>query len=217
MRIILFGPPGAGKGTQAHYIMERYNIPQVSTGDMLRREVASGSELGQKADTIMKSGALVPDHIIIDIVKHRLSEPDCKKGYLLDGFPRTLKQAQSMTDAGIPIDHVIELAVPDEEIVSRLAGRWVHEGSGRTYHIDNHPPIRAGKDDITGEPLIQREDDKPDTVRQRLRVYAEQTQPVIQYYLSLGTNGMIDAPRYTRINGSDSPLVVCEQIFKELS
>lgn len=220
MNVILLGPPGAGKGTQAQFIMERFHIPQISTGDMLRKEVASGSELGLKAGEIMKSGALVPDELIIDIVKHRLSESDCQEGFLLDGFPRTLKQAQAMSEAGILINHVVELVVPDEDIVNRLSGRRVHEGSGRVYHVLHNPPKQEGLDDITGESLIQRNDDLPDTIRQRLAVYAEQTRPVAQYYMALDTAGVrggVIPPKYTRINGTDSPATVSDQLFKALS
>jgi adenylate kinase len=216
MRIILFGPPGAGKGTQAHYIVERFNIPQISTGDMLRKEVSSKSELGLKAADIMNSGALMPDDLIIDIVKKRLADDDCKQGYLLDGFPRTLEQAKSMTDNNIAVDHVIELVVPDEEIIARLSGRRVHEPSGRVYHIEHNPPINSGLDDVTNDDLIQREDDKAETVKHRLSIYSEQTKPVTQYYKALSAMGGDKALTYTEVVGSDSPLVVCENIFKAL-
>src|SRR5690554_2255019 len=178
MRLILLGAPGAGKGTQAQFICERFNIPQISTGDMLRAAVKEGSELGVKVKEIMTSGGLVSDDIIIALVKERITQPDCENGFLFDGFPRTIPQADAMKEAGVKLDHVLEIAVEDEEIVKRLAGRRVHPGSGRVYHVEYNPPKEAGKDDVTGEALIQRDDDRESTVRNRLAVYHEQTAPL---------------------------------------
>ncbi len=182
MKIILLGAPGVGKGTQAQYITEKYGIPQISTGDMLREAVKSGSELGNIVKQVMDSGALVTDDIIIDLVKERIKQPDCLGGFLFDGFPRTIPQAEALTREGIEIDRVVEIGVPDDEIVSRLGGRRVHEGSGRTYHIIYNPPELPGKDDATGEPLVQREDDKEETIRVRLKVYKAQTEPLVSFY-----------------------------------
>lgn len=182
MKIILLGPPGAGKGTQAQFIQQRLSIPQISTGDMLRAAVSSGSELGERVKAVMDSGALVSDDIIIDLVKERITQPDCANGFLFDGFPRTIPQAEAMRDAGVPIDVVLEIQVDDEELVTRITGRRVHPGSGRVYHVEYNPPKQEGLDDVTGEPLQQREDDTENTVRERLNVYAEQTQPLIAYY-----------------------------------
>jgi adenylate kinase len=185
MRIILLGAPGAGKGTQAEYLRETYGIPQISTGDMLRKAVQAGSELGMQVKSVMEKGGLVSDDIIIALIKDRITQSDCRNGFLFDGFPRTIPQAQALVDAGIDIDVVLEIAVPDDEIVRRLSGRRVHEKSGRTYHIDNKPPKNPGKDDITGEPLMQREDDKEQTVRNRLQVYHTQTKPLVNFYKQL--------------------------------
>jgi adenylate kinase len=182
MKIILLGAPGAGKGTQAEYLRETYGIPQISTGDMLRAAVKAGTPLGKQAEAIMKSGGLVSDDIIIGLIKDRIVQPDCSKGFLFDGFPRTIPQAQALEDAGVGIDVVLEIDVPDEEIIRRLSGRRVHQSSGRIYHIDNKPPKVSGHDDVTGEPLIQRDDDKEETVRKRLEVYHKQTQPLAEYY-----------------------------------
>ena len=195
MKIILLGPPGAGKGTQAQFIQERLSIPQISTGDMLRAAVGSGSALGQRVKAVMDSGALVSDDIIIDLVKARIAQADCANGFLFDGFPRTIPQAEAMQDAGVPIDVVLEIQVDDEELVTRITGRRVHPGSGRVYHVDYNPPQQEGLDDITGEPLQQREDDTEATVRERLNVYAEQTQPLIAFYKKL------PHIRYVEING----------------
>jgi adenylate kinase len=211
MRIILLGAPGAGKGTQAQFLCETYGIPQISTGDMLRAAVAAGTELGQQAKAIMDSGGLVSDDLIINLVKDRLQQPDCANGCLFDGFPRTIPQAQAMVDAGINVDHVIEIDVNDEEIVSRLSGRRVHPGSGRVYHIVHQPPQAEGVDDETGEPLIQREDDKEETIRKRLAVYQEQTQPLVNFYKDL------DGPRYHRIMGIGSVADITQQIRKSLA
>ncbi len=182
MRIILLGAPGAGKGTQAEYLRENYGIPQISTGDMLRAAVKAGTPLGQQADSIMKSGGLVSDDIIIALIKDRITQPDCSNGFLFDGFPRTIPQAQALVDAGINIDVVLEIDVPDAEIIRRLSGRRVHEPSGRIYHVENKPPRVAGKDDVTGEALIQRNDDKEETIRKRLEVYHKQTKPLVDFY-----------------------------------
>lgn len=182
MHIILLGPPGAGKGTQAELLAKELNIPKISTGDMLRAAVNSGTSLGQQVQKIMDSGKLVSDGIMIALVKERISQPDCARGFLLDGFPRTLAQAEALREAEIPIDSVIKLVVPDEEIIRRMSGRRIHPVSGRTYHILYHPPKEEGRDDVTGEPLIQREDDKEETVRRRLAVYHEQTKPLVNYY-----------------------------------
>lgn len=198
MRIILLGAPGAGKGTQAQFLCEQFGIPQISTGDMLRAAVAEGSELGLQAKSIMDSGGLVSDELIINLVKARLQQPDCEAGCLFDGFPRTIPQAQAMVDANIAVDHVIEIAVDDEEIVGRLSGRRVHPASGRIYHVVHNPPVEDGKDDVTGEPLIQRDDDQEETVRKRLSVYQEQTRPLVDFYREL------DGPRYHRIDGVGS-------------
>ncbi len=185
MRIILLGAPGAGKGTQAQFITETFGIPQISTGDMLRAARKAGTPLGQEADRYMAAGDLVPDDLIIALVKERIGEPDCANGFLFDGFPRTIPQAQALEDAGVQIDHVIEIDVPDEEIVKRMSGRRVHEASGRVYHVEFNPPQREGRDDVTGEPLVQRADDQEDTVRKRLQVYQEQTRPLVEFYARL--------------------------------
>ena len=198
MRIILLGAPGAGKGTQAQFLCEQFGIPQISTGDMLRAAVAEGSELGLQAKSIMDSGGLVSDELIINLVKARLQQPDCEAGCLFDGFPRTIPQAQAMVDANIAVDHVIEIAVDDEEIVGRLSGRRVHPASGRIYHVVHNPPVEDGKDDATGEPLMQRDDDQEETVRKRLSVYQQQTRPLVDFYREL------DGRRYHRIDGVGS-------------
>jgi adenylate kinase len=182
MRLILLGGPGAGKGTQANYIKERYQIPQISTGDMLRAAVKAGTELGKKAKQVMDAGGLVPDDVIIGLVKERIKEADCQKGFLFDGFPRTIPQADAMKEAGVPIDAVVEIDVPDQEIIKRMSGRRVHLASGRTYHVIFNPPKVEGKDDVTGEPLIQRDDDQEETVRKRLDVYHAQTEPLVEYF-----------------------------------
>lgn len=201
MRLILLGPPGAGKGTQAQFICERFGIPQISTGDMLRAAVKEGSELGLKAKEIMSSGGLVSDDIIIALVKERISQPDCNNGFLFDGFPRTLPQADAMKEANVKLDHVLEIAVEDEEIVKRLAGRRVHPGSGRVYHVEYNPPKEDGKDDVTGEALIQRDDDRESTVRNRLSVYHDQTAPLVSYYQQWAAQEPDAAPTYHRVEG----------------
>jgi len=200
MRIILLGAPGAGKGTQAKHIMELFAIPQISTGDMLRSAIKEGTELGLKVKDVMASGGLVSDQLIIDLVKERIAQDDCKNGFLFDGFPRTIPQAQALADANIPIDHVVDFHVDDEEIVSRLSGRRVHADSGRIYHIQYNPPKQAGLDDITGEPLIQRPDDEEGTVRKRLAVYHEQTEPLIDFYRDFSSRNT-GIPKCSRVDG----------------
>lgn len=201
MRLILLGGPGAGKGTQANYIREKFQIPQISTGDMLRAAVKAGTELGMQAKKIMDTGGLVSDDIIIGLVKERIKEPDCENGFLFDGFPRTIPQADAMKDAGVSIDAVVDIDVPDEEIIKRMGGRRVHLASGRTYHLIYNPPKEEGRDDETGEPLIQRDDDKEETVRKRLDVYHGQTEPLIEYYKQWMAGGDAAAPRYIYIEG----------------
>lgn len=216
MRIILLGPPGAGKGTQATYIAERYAIPQISTGDMLRAAVAAGTPLGQKAKAVMDRGDLVSDDIIVGLVKERINEPDCDNGFLFDGFPRTIAQADATREAGVPIDAVIEIAVDDEEIIHRMSGRRVHPPSGRVYHLDFAPPEVAGRDDETGEPLVQRDDDQEDVVRQRLATYHEQTAPLIDYYQQWADSGDARAPHYVRVSGTGEIEDVRDRIFDAL-
>ena len=201
MRLILLGPPGAGKGTQAAFITERFGIPQISTGDMLRSAVKAGTPLGLAAKEVMDSGTLVSDDIIVQLVKDRLQAPDTANGYLFDGFPRTIPQAEAMKRAGISIDYVLEIAVPDSDIIERMGGRRVHLASGRTYHEKFNPPKVAGRDDVTGEALIQRDDDREDTVRKRLAVYHAQTSALIDYYSQWAARGEPGAPRYRRISG----------------
>jgi adenylate kinase len=213
MRIILLGPPGAGKGTQAQFIMQRYGIPQISTGDMLRAAVKAGTELGIKAKAVMDAGGLVSDDLIISLVQERIAQPDCAKGFLFDGFPRTIPQAEALTAAKVAIDHVVEIAVDDEAIVGRMSGRRVHEASGRVYHIVNNPPKREGLDDVTGEPLIQRADDVEATVRKRLQVYHDQTKPLVNYYSQIKGAG---APRYHRVEGVGSVEQIRDTIFAAL-
>ena len=216
MRLILLGGPGAGKGTQANNIKERYGIPQISTGDMLRAAVKAGTELGLAAKKVMDTGGLVSDDIIIGLVKERIKEPDCKKGFLFDGFPRTIPQADAMKDAGVPIDAVVDIDVPDEEIIKRMSGRRVHLASGRTYHIVFNPPKVAGKDNETGEDLIQRDDDKEETVKKRLDVYHDQTEPLIGYYKKWEKTGEAAAPKYIRIEGVGKVDQIRDNIFKAL-
>ena len=220
MRLILLGAPGAGKGTQAQFICEKYAIPQISTGDMLRAAVKAGTELGIAAKKIMDSGGLVSDDIIIGLVKDRLTQPDCSKGYLFDGFPRTIPQAQAMKDAGVPIDFVLEIDVPFDAIIDRMSGRRVHPASGRSYHIKFNPPKVEGKDDVTGEPLIQRDDDKEETVRKRLQVYNDQTRPLVDYYSSWAAKAnpvdRVKAPAYRKISGTGSVNDITASIFAAL-
>ena len=204
MRLILLGAPGAGKGTQAAFICQKYGIPQVSTGDMLRAAVKAGTPLGLEAKKVMDSGGLVSDDIIIGLVKERIAQPDCAQGFLFDGFPRTIPQAEAMKQAGVPLDVVLEIDVPDEAIIERMSGRRVHVASGRTYHVVFNPPKVAGKDDATGEDLIQRDDDKEETVRKRLSVYQSQTRPLVDYYAQWAATGDARAPRYAKISGMGS-------------
>lgn len=200
MRLILLGPPGAGKGTQAQFITEKYGVPQISTGDMLRAAVKAGSELGLQVKDIMASGGLVSDDLIVALVKERITLADCANGFLFDGFPRTIPQAQALVDAGVDIQYVIEMAVDDEEIVARLSGRRVHENSGRIYHVQHNPPKNSGFDDATGEALVQREDDREATVRNRLNVYHDQTQPLVKFYTDFSSKEQ-NAPTFASING----------------
>jgi adenylate kinase len=202
MRLILLGPPGAGKGTQAAFVKDAYGIPQISTGDMLRSAVKAGTPLGLAAKKIMDSGALVSDGIIIDLVLERLKEPDCSQGYLFDGFPRTIPQADAMKNAPVAIDYVLEIHVPDASIVERMSGRRVHPASGRTYHVKFNPPKVAGQDDVTGEPLIQRDDDKEETVAKRLAVYHQQTEPLVAYYSKWSDADGPGAPKYRKVDGT---------------
>ena len=216
MRVILLGGPGAGKGTQAHYIKEHYNIPQISTGDMLRAAISAGTALGKTAKAVMDSGQLVSDDIIIGLVKDRIAQPDCANGFLFDGFPRTIPQAEAMKAAGVPIDYVVEIDVPDSEIIQRMSGRRVHLASGRTYHTVFNPPKIPGIDDISGEMLIQRDDDHEDTVKKRLDVYHAQTEPLVQYYSSWANSGAAHAPKYVKINGIGSVETIRDAIFATL-
>jgi adenylate kinase len=202
MRLILLGAPGAGKGTQAAFICQKYGIPQISTGDMLRAAVKAGTPLGVAAKKVMDAGGLVSDDIIIGLVKERITQPDCAKGFLFDGFPRTIPQADAMKAAGVKLDYVLEIDVPDSAIIERMSGRRVHVASGRTYHVKFNPPKVAGVDDATGEPLIQRDDDKEDTVRKRLQVYQDQTRPLVDYYSAWAAKGDAQAPQYRRISGT---------------
>jgi adenylate kinase len=216
MRVILLGGPGAGKGTQAGFIKEHFSIPQISTGDMLRGHVKAGTELGKAAKKIMDEGGLVSDDIIMGMVKERITEDDCKNGYLFDGFPRTLAQADALKDAGVFVDAVVEIAVPDEEIIKRMSGRRVHLASGRTYHVVFNPPKEEGKDDATGEPLIQRDDDQEDTVKARLKVYHDQTAPLIDYYSTWAEQGGDGAPRYIKVDGVGGVDQIREGIISQL-
>jgi adenylate kinase len=216
MRLILLGGPGAGKGTQANFIKERYGIPQISTGDMLRAAVKAGTELGKQAKKVMDAGGLVSDDIIIGLVKERIKEPDCQKGFLFDGFPRTIPQADAMKNAGVTIDAVVDIEVPDAEIIKRMSGRRVHLASGRTYHLIFNPPKQEGKDDVTGEDLIQRDDDKEETVRKRLDIYHSQTEPLVDYYKKWESSGAAGAPKYIRIEGVGKVEEIRDQIFSAL-
>jgi adenylate kinase len=204
MRLILLGPPGAGKGTQAAYITRKYGIPQISTGDMLRAAVKAGTPLGVEAKKVMDAGALVSDDIIIGLVRERLQQSDCDNGYLFDGFPRTIPQAEAMKQAGVRLDCVLEVDVPEEDIIERMSGRRVHAASGRTYHLKFNPPRVPGKDDLTGEDLVQRDDDREETVRKRLEVYRAQTRPLVDYYRDWADTGDPFAPKYRRISGLGS-------------
>ena len=213
MRVILLGGPGAGKGTQANYIKDRYGIPQISTGDMLRAHVKAGSELGVAAKKIMDEGGLVSDDIIMGMVKERIAGDGCKSGYLFDGFTGTIPQAESLKAAGVPIDAVVEIDVPDDEIIKRMSGRRVHLASGRTYHVTFNPPKEEGKDDVTGEPLIQRDDDREETVRARLKIYHDQTEPLINFYSAAADAGEC---KYVKINGVGGVDDIRDQIFAGL-
>ena len=204
MRLILLGAPGAGKGTQAAYICQKYGIPQISTGEMLRAAGKAGTPLGIAAKQVMDTGGLVSDDIIIGLVKERIAQPDCAKGFLFDGFPRTIPQADAMKNAGVKLDVVLEIDVPDSAIIERISGRRIHPASGRTYHVKFNPPKVEGKDDLTAEDLIQRDDDKEETVRRRLAVYQSQTRPLVAYYSAWSTSGDAQAPRYRRISGQGS-------------
>jgi adenylate kinase len=216
MKLILLGAPGAGKGTQANYIKEKYGIPQISTGDMLRAAVKAGTPLGVAAKKIMDAGGLVSDEIIINLVKERIKEADCTKGFLFDGFPRTLPQAEAMKQAGVAIDYVVEVDVPDNEIIKRMSGRRVHTASGRTYHIVFNPPKVQGKDDVTGEELVQRPDDAEETVKKRLSVYHEQTKPLVAYYTTWSKSGEAKAPKVVHVPGVGSVEGIRDQIFRVL-
>jgi adenylate kinase len=216
MKLILLGAPGAGKGTQANYIKEKYGIPQISTGDMLRAAVKAGTPLGVAAKKIMDAGGLVSDDIIINLVKERIKEADCAKGFLFDGFPRTLPQAEAMKQAGVAIDYVVEVDVPDSEIIKRMSGRRVHTASGRTYHVEFNPPKVTGKDDITGEDLVQRPDDTEETVKKRLSVYHEQTKPLVEYYTSWSKSGEANAPQVVHVPGVGSVEGIRDQVFAAL-
>jgi adenylate kinase len=216
MRLILLGGPGAGKGTQANYIKDRYQIPQISTGDMLRAAVKAGTQLGKEAKGYMDAGGLVPDGVIIGLVKERIKEADCGNGFLFDGFPRTIPQADAMKEAGVPIDAVVDIAVPDDEIIKRMSGRRAHLASGRTYHVVFNPPKEDGKDDATGEPLVQRDDDKEETVRKRLEVYHDQTEPLIGYYQKWERSREAGAPKYIEIQGVGGVEQIRDQIFTSL-
>lgn len=215
MRLILLGPPGAGKGTQAAFIAEHYGIPQISTGDMLRAAVKAGTPLGLQAKQIMESGALVSDEIIIGLVQDRLKQPDCKQGYLFDGFPRTIPQADALKHANVLLDYVLEIDVPEQEIIERMSGRRVHPASGRTYHVKFNPPKAEGVDDLTGEALIQRDDDKEETVRHRLSVYRDQTRPLVDYYSGWAESDT-KAARYRKINGVGSLADIRQRILESL-
>ncbi len=213
MRILLLGLPGAGKGTQAHYLIERYKIPQISTGDMLRAAIKSQTPLGNEAKIYMDRGSLVPDHLVTELVKERIQAPDCANGFIMDGFPRTLPQAEALRHAGIDINFVIEIEVGDGEILRRMSGRRVHPASGRSYHVEFHPPRVPGKDDVTGEPLIQRDDDNEETVKKRIDTYHTQTKPLINYYLSWAASGDLRAPHYINIYGRGTVEHIRDKMF----
>jgi len=217
MKLILLGPPGAGKGTQAVQLREKFAIPQISTGDMLRAAVKAGTPLGVAAKKVMDSGQLVSDDIIIGLVQERLKQPDCAKGYLFDGFPRTIPQAEAMKKAGVAIDYVLEIDVPDSEIILRMSGRRVHPASGRNYHVKFNPPKVDGRDDATGEMLVQRDDDREETVRKRLEVYRAQTRPLVDYYGKLAASGDARAPKYRKISGLGPVEEISRRAFAALT
>ena len=213
MKIVLLGPPGAGKGTQAESICENYGIPHISTGNMLREAVEAGTKLGLEAKSLMDAGILVSDDVIVGLVEERISADDCSEGFLFDGFPRTIPQAEALIERDINIDAVVEIDVPDQDIIDRMAGRRMHPASGRNYHIIFNPPKNEGKDDITGEDLILREDDKPETVKDRLKVYADQTSPLVAFYSNLSTSSQL---KYIKVSGTETPSNVTQQILKDL-
>lgn len=217
MRLILLGAPGAGKGTQATFICQKYGIPQISTGDMLRAAIKAGTPLGVEVKKTMDSGALVSDELILKLVKDRIALPDCAKGFLFDGFPRTIPQADAMKEAGVKIDYVLEIDVPFDAIIERMSGRRSHTASGRTYHVKYNPPKLEGKDDLTGEPLIQRKDDKEETVRKRLEVYSAQTRPLVEYYSTWARTAPDAAPKYRVVSGMGGVDEITERAFKALS
>lgn len=217
MRLILLGAPGAGKGTQASFLCQKYGIPQISTGDMLRAAVKAGTPLGLQAKSVMDSGALVSDDIIIGLVKERIAQPDCAKGFLFDGFPRTIPQADAMKAAGVKLDYVLEIDVPFDAIIERMSGRRSHPASGRTYHVKFNPPKVEGRDDVTGEPLIQRDDDREETVRKRLEVYSAQTRPLVDYYSSWSKADPANAPKYRAISGTGSVEEITKRALEALS
>ncbi len=217
MRLILLGAPGAGKGTQATFICQKYSIPQISTGDMLRAAVKAGTPLGLELKKVMDSGALVSDELIINLVKERIAQPDCAKGFLFDGFPRTIPQADAMKAAGVKLDYVLEIDVPFDAIIERMSGRRSHPASGRTYHVKFNPPKVADKDDVTGEPLVQRADDQEDTVKNRLNVYSAQTRPLVEYYSNWAKNDPTAAPKYRSISGTGGVEEITARAFAALA
>ncbi|KAF1020181.1 MAG: adenylate kinase [Paracidovorax wautersii] len=217
MKLILLGAPGAGKGTQAAFICKHYGIPQISTGDMLRAAVKAGTPLGKQAESVMKAGGLVSDDLIINLVKERIAQPDCASGFLFDGFPRTIPQAEAMKSAGVKLDYVLEIDVPFEAIIERMSGRRTHPASGRTYHTVFNPPKVADTDDVTGEPLVQREDDKEETVRKRLDVYSAQTRPLVDYYSSWAHQDPAHAPKYRAISGIGDVDAITQRALQVLS
>ena len=216
MKLILLGAPGAGKGTQANFICQKYGIPQISTGDMLRAAVKAGTPLGLEAKKVMDAGGLVSDDLIINLVKERIAEADCANGFLFDGFPRTIPQAEAMKEAGVNLDYVLEIDVPFEAIIERMSGRRSHPASGRTYHVKFNPPKEEGKDDVTGEPLVQRDDDKEETVKKRLEVYSQQTRPLVDYYSNWAKEDAAAAPKYRAISGMGDVTEITDRAFKAL-
>jgi len=217
MKLILLGAPGAGKGTQATFICQKHGIPQISTGDMLRAAVKAGTPLGLQAKSVMDAGGLVSDELIINLVKERIAQPDCANGFLFDGFPRTIPQAEAMKQAGVKLDYVLEIDVPFESIIERMGGRRQHPPSGRTYHVKFNPPKAEGKDDVTGEPLVQRDDDKEDTVRKRLDIYTQQTRPLVDYYSDWAARNAAAAPKYRKISGTGSVEEIKDRALQALA